>query len=455
MSATPLQISSRRTAVIFWVMTVLFVAQMGWWITYQLTHGNEELALQGQVLELNRHLAVEEWRNHTAQLADSLRLAWREIETPEGLGVPISHLQGWYEVRFESNGVQKLIAHSADKGTPVGQMHIPAAGGTVVIFLGATYCTQYFAEHFPDVILTPVMDTVHTPGNAVAVSQLSIAPEAIERVQDARRRRARMFVGEGSFFILLIIIGAIAIHRALRRSREFEQRQQNFLAAVTHELKAPLASIRLFAETLASRQLPEEKRQECLERIGQDVERLQEMIDDTLEAGVYSRRSFHPHLEARNLSETLRMYIDMYAGRAERAGLKLTAEIAPHIHAKIDENHLRRAVGALIENAIKYTQLSDAGGTVHVSLTAQRKDAIIRVTDDGVGIDPNDQKRVFERFYRAGDELTRRVRGSGLGLFLAQEIIRSHGGRISLSSDGIGKGTAVEIALPRIEGETA
>lgn len=448
--------SSRRTAVIFWVMTVLFVAQMGWWITFQLTHGNEELALEGQVLELNRHLAVEEWREHTSQLADSLRLAWRNIEKPEGLSIPISHLQGYEEIRFESDGIRNLIAHSADKGLPVGQMRIPAAGGTIVIFLSATYCTQYFAEHFPDVVLTPVPDTVHVPGNAVSVSQLSIAPVAIERVQEARKRRVRMFVGEGSFFILLIIGGAITIHRALRRSREFEQRQQNFLAAVTHELKAPLASIRLFAETLASRQLPEEKRQECLERIGQDVDRLQEMIDDTLEAGVYSRRSFHPHLEERNLSQALRMYIDMYRGRAERAGLTLSTDIALHVHAEIDENHLRRAIGAIIENAIKYTQLSDAGGKVHVSLTAQGHEAIIRVADDGVGIDPSDQKRVFERFYRAGDELTRRVRGSGLGLFLAREIVQNHGGRIRLESMGVGQGTTVEITLPCLRvGETS
>ena len=174
-------------------------------------------------------------------------------------------------------------------------------------------------------------------------------------------------------------------------------------------------------------------------------------IDLFFNAGVFSRQSFHPSLEMRDLSQDLESYVEMFRHQAERAGLTLSTDIAQGVKAETDQIHLRRAIGAVIENAVKYSRPDAGGNSVVVSLVADGRDAVIAVKDEGVGLEPEDKKRVFERFYRAGDEITRKVRGSGLGLFLAREIIVAHGGRIGIQSTSPGAGTTVEIRLPLVE----
>ncbi|MBD3298530.1 MAG: hypothetical protein GF341_07750 [candidate division Zixibacteria bacterium] len=455
MSSTPLQETSRRTTVIFWIMTALFTAQMVWWIVFQVSSSDERLALNKSQLELQRHRALEAWRDRVHALEDSLTAAWSEFDTPAALSVAVSHLDGWRTVGYRRRNEQSIIATNPSEGKPIGQLAIPVAAGIATITLDALLMHQLCAQQFPTVEYTPVSDTGREPDDAVTIDHLAISADALAEIEDEQRARLRMFVGEGAFFLLLIAAGAFTIHRALRRTREFERRQQNFLAAVTHELKAPLASIRLYGETLSTHTLPEEKYRECLDRINQDVDRLQGMIDDTLEAGVFAKRAFHLHREERDLSVCLNRYIEMYEGRAGRAGVEIERDLEPGVIVSIDDAQLRRAIGAVIGNAVKYTHLSESGRTVSVALTARDRRAIIRVADEGVGIDPADQRRVFERFYRSGDELTRRVSGSGLGLYLAREIIEAHKGTIALRSDGIGRGTTVTIELPVVRSGAA
>ena len=439
---------SRRTAILFWVMAGLFTAQMTWWIVFQLSHGRDDLLYRQQALESERTLALMHWQAYVDRWTDSLRVAWSGLTYVSESSLDASRLRGYNAMQFDDSAGHRLIARSRSATLPIGRVTMPVAGGTVTILVDAQALSNMLGREFPNVRFEPRPETERPARDAVALSQFTTVAADLERVADNRKRRFRMFAAEGSFFVVLIIAGGIAIHRSLRRGAEFERRQQNFLAAVTHELKAPLASIRLFTETLSSRQLSEEKRRDCLGKISQDVERLQELIDDALEAGVFSRRSFHPALELNDLSEHLKTYVEMYRHRAERAGLRLTTEIEPGVKAHTDQVHLRRAVGVVIENAIKYLRPDQPGCEIHVSLEAQGRDAVITVTDQGVGLEPNDQKRVFERFYRAGDELTRSVKGSGLGLYLAREIVSAHRGRISLCSDGPGTGTTVEIRLP-------
>lgn len=436
-------------------MTALFTAQMVWWIVFQVSKSDERVALNQSQLELQRHRALEAWRDRVHALEDSLTAAWSEFDTPSALSVAVSRLEGWRSVSYRRGNEQSIIATSPLEGKPIGRMVVPVAAGIAMITLDASLMHQLCVQQFPNIEYIPVTSIDRDPDDAVALDHLSISAEAFAEIEDEQRARLRMFVGEGAFFLLLIAAGAFTIHRALRRTREFELRQQNFLAAVTHELKLPLASIRLYAETLSTHTLPEDKYRECLERINQDVDRLQGMVDDTLEAGVFAKRAFHLHREERDLSVCLEHYIEMYEGRAGRAGVQIERDLEPGVIVSIDDAQMRRAIGAVIGNAVKYTQLSESGRTVSIALTTRDRRAIITVADEGVGIDPADQKRVFERFYRSGDELTRRVSGSGLGLYLAREIIEAHKGTIVLRSDGVGRGTAVIAELPLVRTETA
>lgn len=443
---------SRRTAILFWVMAGLFIAQMTWWIFFQIKFSPDESKIQKEMNDQKRTLALYGWRDQIGRLTDSLSAAWDPLTVVSAASLETSRLRGYNAVHFfDSTGGHRLIARSNSATVPIGQIKIRVAGGVVSVLVDAQALENYLGHNHPDIEYErkPVADV--PARDAVTLDQLKLGGGLFTGVLEDSGRRTRMFVGEGSFFVLLIIIGAIAIHRSLRRGAEFEQRQQNFLAAVTHELKAPLASIRLFTETLSSRQLPEEKRQECLGKIARDVERLQDLIDDALEAGVFASRSFHPALELNDLSGDLTAYAEMFRHRAERAGLRMSTEIAPDVKVRTDQVHLRRAISVVIENAIKYSAPKGKGGALEITLKTEGREAVITVRDEGIGLEPKDQDRAFERFYRAGNEMTRKVSGSGLGLYLAQEIIAAHKGTIKLHSDGPGTGAMVTIRLPLAE----
>lgn len=440
---------ARRTTIIFWVITALFVTQMGWWIYFQLKYGGEELAVAEEMLNRQPQLAADGWQRQIDRWSDSLRGAWQDFRVNTLRSSHTANLEGWSRMVFDGESGRQLIGiRRPDSLGTAGRVQVPIADGMVTILIQGTTVQKFLSRDFPGIRYVGADDTLNLSANVVTPATLQVDQSADEELIDRRRRRMRMFIAEGSFFIVLIIAGAVVIHRALRRTAEFEHRQQNFLAAVTHELKAPLASIRLFAETLASRDLPEAKRQECLGRISQDVERLHGLIDDILDAGIFSRRTFQSKLEESDLSAILKTVVEHHRPRAERARLAVREDIPAAVRVMVDESHMRRALEAIIDNAIKYSRTDGPRGEIDIALKSENGEAVITVADQGIGLDERDQKRVFERFFRAGDELTRNVNGSGLGLYLAREIIRTHKGKISLWSGGAGRGTTVEIRLP-------
>ena len=428
-------------------MTALFVAQMCWWIIFQISHVPGDIRALEQSLQLQRYEAADRWRNWCDHLSDSLQSAWAKSMTGEVLGGRLGGLPAWASMTVESTAGTKTLIGSGSS-VAVGHLTIPIRNERLNFYFCAEVARDWLASEFPRVRYQPVADSSRQLRDAVTAAELSIDPASIRGVLEGRRSRVRMFVAEGSFFMLLILLGAVSIHRALRQSAEFERQQQNFLAAVTHELKSPLASIRLFSETVSARELSDVKRREFMEKITEDVIRLEEMVDDVLEAATLSRETYHPQLVATDLSAALQSYADLYRARAERAGIRWETNITSGIRARTDYRHLRRAIGAVLDNAIRYSQDVPGDKTIRVGLTGTGSEAIITVADMGVGLSPADLKRVFERFYRAGDEMTRRVAGSGLGLYLAREIIAAHGGNISMKSEGPGRGSTVVIQIP-------
>jgi signal transduction histidine kinase len=433
-------------------MTALFVAQMSWWIIFQITHVPGDIQALERSLEYQRYEAVERWRNWSDLLADSLGSSWSSLTEGHVLDSRLAGLPAWSSIVLEGSTVHRVIP-GPSAGVTIGSINVPIIANQATVYFSAEAASGWLADQFPSVRYHPIADSTRTLRDALTAEQLTINPATVEKVLQGRRHRTRMFVSEGSFFLLLILLGALSIHRALRQSAQLERQQQNFLAAVTHELKSPLASIRLFSETVSARELSDAKRREFMEKITEDVIRLEEMVDDVLEAATLSRETYHAQLVATDLSAALQSYADLYRSRAERAGMRWDTSIAPAVRARIEYRHLRRAIGAVLDNAIKYSQGVPGDKSVRVSLAADGSDAVITVADQGVGLSPSDQRHVFDRFFRAGDELTRRVAGSGLGLFLAREIIAAHDGQITLRSEGPGQGTLVEIRLPLLTSE--
>ena len=256
-----------------------------------------------------------------------------------------------------------------------------------------------------------------------------------------------MTVG-GVFFLVIIagmVLNTIFLVREIRRNEQHD----SFINAVTHELKTPITSIRLYLETLQKRNVDEEKRQQFYDIMLEDSDRLLRTVEQVLKAGHLSQKrevqDFHPV----EVEPILRDCMELVATRNHLSNEVMRWEKAPsgsdHFTVMGDAEELRTAFLNVLDNAVKYSRDKvDIG----VALVAPSIDKLeVRVSDKGVGIPRADLKRVFKRFYRSANP---GVKGSGLGLFIVRAIAKRHGGRVTAHSEGAGKGTTVTLEFPRV-----
>jgi len=276
--------------------------------------------------------------------------------------------------------------------------------------------------------------------------QLGAAPEFVEQLHQQEISRQIMLGSEGSVFLLTILLGIWLIYRALHQTEVLRRRQENFLMAVTHELKTPLASMGVYLDTLKSDKIPPAKKQAVVPRLQQDVKRLERLVEDILEAGRFETGEFKPNRQRVNLAALLNSSADQLVGYSGAVTVHLTREFESEVWVNVDAPIVSRAVGAVLENAVKYS-----GGNEAMIMMGLRRDqhrAEISIRDNGVGIAHNELDSIFDRFYRVGHELTRAKGGTGLGLYLSREMIRSHGGNVVARSRGRGHGAEFIITLP-------
>jgi signal transduction histidine kinase len=259
--------------------------------------------------------------------------------------------------------------------------------------------------------------------------------------------REGMLIVVGSIFFLAIIAGIVINTIFLVREIRRNEQHDSFINAVTHELKTPVASMRLYLQTLQSRDLDEGKRREFYRIMLEDSDRLLHTIDQVLRAGATGsilRRSTPVRLD---LAEIARECVDLARTRFHLAPDAL--EYVQHTNQAIvlgDGDELKAAVYNLIDNAVKYSQ---GDVKVKVELTsAENHRVAVKVTDNGVGISPDELKRIFKRFYRIPASVAVRAKGTGLGLFIVRSVARKHGGRAYAESPGQGQGSTFTILLP-------
>jgi signal transduction histidine kinase len=255
------------------------------------------------------------------------------------------------------------------------------------------------------------------------------------------------------FFIIVIaglVLNTIFLVREIRRNEQHD----SFINAVTHELKTPIASIRLYLETLRSRDLDEARRREFYDIMLADSDRLLHTIEQVLQAGQQAGQRKRRFAAVNvDLSALTRECIEIARTRYHLSSdaLKLVGAASEHNQnaavVKGDPDELRTAVANLIDNAVKYS-----GDDVDVSVEITQPDkrnVAVRVSDRGIGIPGNQLKLIFGRFYRAQTPMMQRIKGTGLGLFIVYSIARRHGGRAFAESAGEGRGSTFTIQLPR------
>ncbi len=257
------------------------------------------------------------------------------------------------------------------------------------------------------------------------------------------------------FFALIIagmVVNTIFLVRELRRSEQHD----SFITAVTHELKTPVASIRLHLETLQRRELPEARKQEFYRVMLSDADRLTETVEQVLRAGRAGDKKAGREKAEIDFGQLVRECMDATRTRHHLQAEALRYEQAVGngngLHVRGSAEDLRTAVSNVLDNAIKYS-----GDRIDVRVRLEvpdEKRVVLRVQDHGVGIAPDDLKRIFRRFHRVGNRSLAHIKGTGLGLFIVKAIAKKHGGKAFAESEGEGQGTTVVIELPRMDPAT-
>lgn len=255
----------------------------------------------------------------------------------------------------------------------------------------------------------------------------------------------------GIIFFLLIITGLVLNTTFLIREIRRNEQHDAFINAVTHELKTPLASIRLYLETLKRRDIDEHKRQEFYDVMLADSDRLLQTVEQVLRAGQSGQRRRKINLRKIDVGELVLECVDLARVRynLSPATVSFTESVngeRPQVRADADE--LRAAISNLLDNAVKYST-KEVQISVEVATIDGRKVAV-RIEDRGVGIPSAQLKRIFNRFYRVPGRVMARVKGTGLGLFIVRSVVERHGGRVFAESEGQGHGSKFTVQLPRV-----
>ncbi len=262
------------------------------------------------------------------------------------------------------------------------------------------------------------------------------------------RRVLPLVLGIITFAIIIagIVIYTVFLVLEIRRNEQ----QDSFINAVTHELKTPIASIRLYLETLQSREVTEAQRREFYGIMLADAARLNHTVEQVLKAGLTAQKSKRRARVRVNMAPLVAECIELARVRHHLPpdALRLQAS-TEDLWVRGDPDDFRTILGNLLDNAVKY---SATRIDVTVELTAPTPDTVmVRVRDTGVGIPPTQLKRIFNRFYRVQARGIRHIKGTGLGLYIVRTLARQHGGSVFAESEGVGRGATFTLQLPRLQ----
>lgn len=267
----------------------------------------------------------------------------------------------------------------------------------------------------------------------------------IHEIDREHERKLYMIISEGSVFLIILLVVTWKMDQSLRREYKLNQQQKNFLLSITHELRSPIASSKVALQTMVKRKdLPHDKRDLLLHNSLNDMERLQGLVENILLAAKIEDHTFRIGNDACDLSEITQAIMEK---AQETMGGHRTFEA--HIQSEVmvlgDRMGLTSVITNLVENAIKY---SVDASVIRVSLGEEGQFVIFKIADNGFGIPDDEKKKIFRKFYRVGQEETRKTKGTGLGLYIVDRILELHKGRVSVK-DNQPSGSVFEVVLPK------
>ena len=262
-------------------------------------------------------------------------------------------------------------------------------------------------------------------------------------LKDKYQTQTSMILGEAGVFVCSLLIGLYLINRSYHKEMMAARQRRNFLLSITHELKSPIASIQLILETMQKRgTIKQEIKERLLNNALNDTKRLNGLVSNLL-LSAKLESAYQPHRENLDLAELIEDILDKLRHKHPTFKFSYIQDgNIPIIHA--DRTGMTSVAINLLENAIKY---STGSTEIQTYLSFVKDQIILKIADNGIGIDDKEKKKIFEKFYRIGNEDTRKTKGTGLGLYIVAEIIKAHQGRINVL-DNKPHGTIFSIQLP-------
>ena len=269
----------------------------------------------------------------------------------------------------------------------------------------------------------------------------------LNALEEKRNYRRLMVMGEGAVFLILLGIGFYVTQRTFIKEVALSKQQKNFLLSITHELKTPLASVKLYLQTLQKRELDEEKKASVIGKAVMDADRLTNLVDNILLATQIEQGTYPFHSERLNFSELIAETVAYFNGQGELKGeeknsVVLSPSFQKGLHVIGDKSALSSLLLNLIDNGLKYAEKD----SVVIDLKKSDNNLSFSVSNQGMALSSEEKDRIFDKFYRVGDEDTRKKPGTGLGLFIVKYIVEKHKGSIVVK-DNMPSGCIFEVCL--------
>ena len=308
------------------------------------------------------------------------------------------------------------------------RLHLITTIATVYIMLGFAWWSvllirkneETWKLHIENLKLSMMAQNNYVDDNALHLS------DEYAKLKEKHLRQQEMIWGEGSFLFLGLLIGVWFINRSYNKEIELTQQRQNFLLSVTHELKSPLASISLVLQTIKNRNITEEKKQHLTLNALKEADRLNELVSNIL-LSTKLDKTYDMNPETFNLIALIEDIIEKYQIKFPKIHFDIQSDDIPLVFA--DRQGIVSVISNLVENAAKY---SYENSSVIVKLLYQDEKFTIDVCDTGAGVPVVERKKIFDKFYRVGNEMTRKTKGTGLGLHIVSQIVKAHKGTIKV-----------------------
>ncbi len=276
----------------------------------------------------------------------------------------------------------------------------------------------------------------------VTTDAVFYASEEYQQLYEEYRTDSWQIFGEAVVFIITLVLGVYLVNRSYRKEVEAARQQRNFLLSITHELKSPLAGIRLALETFQRRELKPEMRARLTDNALSETTRLTSLVEDLLLSAKLDT-TYEPNREPLDVGTIAQQWVERMQLKYPDVNFSLKLD-GKEFNVLADHYGINSVLGNLLENAVKYL---GEGNQVQIVICERGADIHIEVKDDGLGIPDVEKSKVLEKFYRVGNEDTRSTKGTGLGLYIVNEVIKAHHGSVSLR-DNTPRGTIFEICLP-------